>query len=364
MKTIFILTCFLCFSTFVFSQEINQDDQTASKVKIITDEDNEIENIVIENNSSNGDIILKDAQTLLIINGNDTVIINDEFMKMLKEERIQIDSNTDKYNSSVIVNKIGKDTTNLRIGNKQIIILEEKEMKDSEDWGDWSASDFEFDKYKFYEKKSGSRKKRIRFEGHFQSVDIGLGTFTTRDHGFSMPDTAKLLTLDEARSYEISLNLLQVGLPLYRQNLGIVTGLGITWNSYRFDNSNTRLDNSQNTIQYFEDTTRNWKKSKLSTFKVTVPVLFEARQHSGFWFQAGVYGSVKLGSKNKMKATNRYKMVERESFHINPFQYGVMARMGYENFGIYSMYNLSSLFKKDEGTEIYTLSIGLTFTFN
>lgn len=366
MKTLLILANLLYFTTLGFSQVPTTLEQDSLQMTIITDKDNKIENIIITKQLPNGKkITTKYLQTLTLVDGIDSIIINDEFLILLKEGKIQLDTHANKGTSLLVKTENNTDTTNFQIENLKIQI---QNNNNSEGYGDWSASTFEF-------KNNGNEKKGRRlttgsightwsgnFDGHYDSFDYGVTIFTTPKNN---SDTSELLSIDEGRSYEISFCFFNTGIGLIPNRLGLVTGIATVWNSYRFNNSSVMFNNSEhNTLGYSIDTSRSWKKSKISTFKITVPLLIEAQLVSGFWLQAGAFGSVKLGSKTKMKAEDGHKHVVRGSWHMNPLQYGLMARVGYENLGIYATYHISSLFKNNEAPEIYPLSVGLVLSFH
>lgn len=48
--------------------------------------------------------------------------------------------------------------------------------------------------------------------------------------------------------------------------------------------------------------------------------------------------------------------------HLNAFQYGLTARMGYSKLGVNGYYALSGIFEKDKGPDLVPFSIGISFT--
>lgn len=245
------------------------------------------------------------------------------------------------------------DTTRFKVGSTEVLILEDRSSKSK-------------DKYEW--KESSRKRKKSRFEGHLSSLNFGVNLFSTKSLSLALPDEASFLELDEGRSFEFGINAFQINMPLVSRHLGFVTGIGTKWNNFRFENSNTKLDNTKPVLDYTLDSAGNWYKSKLNIWTVNVPVMLEFQTRLGgdsFWIAGGAYGSLKISSKNKLKSNERRKKyVEKRDYHINPLQYGLMAYAGYSNFGIYATYSLSQLFKKGEGPEIYPLSVGITLTFN
>jgi hypothetical protein len=293
---------------------------------------------------------------------NDSIIMNETMKRKIETNEVKIEMAAGKNKSSITINQSdGQDTTRFRLGKTEIIVLEDKEKRNRRH--DWNEND-----EKEFRNDFGKRTwKRPRFEGHFHSINAGVNLFSTKDLSISLPDTAKFLELDEGKSFEFGLNPFQFNIPIIPRALGIVSGVGLTWNNYRFDNPGTILDNSQPTIAYTIDTVSKWSKSKLSVWTVFVPLMLEGQVrlgHDQFWIAGGAYGTLKLGSKTKLKDDAKRKIRESKDYHINPLQYGLTARVGYGNLGVYANYSLSTFFKKNEGPELYPVSVGLTLTFN
>ena len=279
----------------------------------------------------------------------DTVIVNDTTKHNVEIDKVEAETSesTIQHEDNVI------DTTRFKVGSTEVLILEDRSAKSK-------------DKYEWTE--SGYKKKRSKFKGHVQSCYMGKSLFATKSLSFSLPDTAKFLELDELNSIEYGLNLFQINIPLVPRHLGVVSGLGIKWSSFVFENSYTKLDNTKPVLDYSLDSAGNWYVSKLNIWTLTLPVMLEFQTRLGgkdFWVAGGAYGSLRSLSKNKLKSKEKVKkFVEAKDYHINPLHYGLMAYVGYSNFGIYATYSLSQLFKKDEGPEIYPFSIGIILTFH
>ncbi len=290
---------------------------------------------------------------------SDTVIMNETMKRKIEANEVKIEMSAGKNKSSITIQGgEGQDTTRFRLGKTEIIVLEDNnKMEQRHDWD--SDSDFN--------DKPGKSWKHPRFEGHFNSINVGVNLFATKYLSISLPDTAKFLELDEGKSFEFGLNPFQFNIPIVPRALGVVSGVGLTWNNYRFDNPGTILDNSQPTIAYSIDSLSKWSKSKLSVWTVFVPLLLEGQvriEHDRFWIAGGAYGTMKLGSRTKLKDDEKRKIRESKDYHINPLQYGLTARIGYGNLGVYANYSLSTFFKTGKGPELYPVSVGLSLTFN
>jgi hypothetical protein len=157
--------------------------------------------------------------------------------------------------------------------------------------------------------------------------------------------------------------------------VGLVTGLGLEWNFYRFDNDNSIQENpATGQIEEIDlsvlQPTWNIEKSKLSTTYATLPILFEIHsssyQHSGVVFAAGAIGGIKLGSNTKIvykESGDKNKDKTKDDFNLAPFRYGVHARLGVGDWTVYGTYYFTPLFEKNKGPELYPISVGFALSF-
>ncbi|HON17864.1 MAG TPA: outer membrane beta-barrel protein [Salinivirgaceae bacterium] len=290
---------------------------------------------------------------------SDSVEMNDALRRKVESNQIEIRISDDPSKSSIVINEDGIDTTRFKIGGKEILILEEKSLKSRKSPD--QKSDFDWDDDDLF------KKNKKNFTGHYSSMSYGINVFIDKNFNMSLPDEAKFLELDEGKSYEFAFNPFQFEVSIVKQHLGLVSGFGMTWNHYRLDNPAVILDNSQPAITFYYDSVSRWTKNQLNVWSVQVPILLEGQINLGedkLWIAAGGYGALKLSSKTKYKNTERKKMVERRDYHINPFMYGLTARLGYGDFGFYANYSLNTFFKESEGPELNTLTVGFTLAFN
>lgn len=234
-----------------------------------------------------------------------------------------------------------KDTTTFNLGDTQVLVIGKKKDKDS-----------------------GERKIRPSWAG----LEMGLNNFLDRDNNFGPPSGYSDIELRDEKSVFVGLNLFQKGVELGRSNIWFVTGLGFTWNNYRFDN-NVYIDKGPNGIITYRDTSPDirYLKSKLTMSYATVPVMFEVftsrDPKKAFHIAAGGMFGLKLGSHSKHKYEfdgNVTKDKNFSSFYINPVRYGARASIGYRNFNVFAEYYFNSLFRDGKGPALYPVSAGIT----
>ena len=251
---------------------------------------------------------------------------------------------------TVIVNHAGDTITRIVLGNRQLEIIDNME---------------------------GTTKVRMvhaprnKFKGHWEGFELGLNNFFSTPFDSKLPEDIRYMDLNASKSVSVGLNLLQHSMSLskhYKNNFGLVTGIGLTFNNYRFDSQHvlTRMDNGDT---YYVDSPRSVDKNKLVTTFLTVPLLleFQIPDHKDrpFYVNAGVYGGFKTGSHIKMKYNDNLgakKEKFRKDINLNPFKYGVTARVGYRCVNLFATCDLSQLFQAGQGPEIYPWSVGISLT--
>lgn len=254
--------------------------------------------------------------------------------------------------ATIVVNHFGDTVTTIYLGNKRRL-----EIIDS-------PNDFN--------PVTGVKLRMVysskeKFEGHWGGFSLGYNNF---GKNYFTNDVPFYLDLNTGKSIEVGINLFQHDISLQRNknNIGIVTGLGLTLNNYKFANTQYILHRDRFTgiTGYREDTVRLIDKNKLLVRYLTVPLLFEFQIPDGdknpFYINAGLYGSFKLSSHIKVKYSDNFgdrKQKFRQDLNINTFKYGAMVRIGYRWINMYATCDLSALFQKNQGPEIYPWSIGI-----
>jgi hypothetical protein len=156
----------------------------------------------------------------------------------------------------------------------------------------------------------------------------------------------------------------------FTRNIGIVTGLGVNWNNYRFDANNNIVKTATGIIEEFDPGVP-LEKSKLTTVYLQLPVLLEIHlpfDSHKLHLAAGPIGAIKVGSHTKTIYQDSGKKIKTDGdFSLNMLRYGATACIGYQNFQIYGTYYKTPLFKTGKGPggyDLYPFEIGFSFTFN
>ncbi len=247
------------------------------------------------------------------------------------------------------------DTVRVKLGNKAISITEDGNRTHVD-----IIEENDFPRH-------GWRKKPSRFKGHWAGFELGLNNWVDRDFRLAGTDPGNLfMDLNTGRSWEYDLNFLQFNLPFGRP-VGMVTGMGFKWNNYWFNGNNSIMKDpvSSVIVPRYPTAGISYTKSKLNTFYLTVPLIFEVHfgpKKKGF-FGVGVIGDMKLCSNTKLKyyeGGSKQREKNKNDFNLSPFRYHLTARAGYSFVKIFANYSMVPAFKHNMGPELYPVTIGLT----
>lgn len=255
-------------------------------------------------------------------------------------------------------NRKNDDTIKIKVGNYKVIIIDNEKNKKVHDNDTVfidtlnAENDEEKDHPKAYKSWAG--------------FDFGVNGYLNADKTTKMPAGYEFLEVNYRRSFSYALNVFEKDIPIISDYFKLATGLGIEWNNYIFTN-NIRLTADSAKIYGYTDTLIKFDKTKLGLTYLNLPILFQINTNSNpkdaFHFSFGVIISYNIRAKTKLvynvnDKTNRDKVVG--DYHVNPLRYGLTARVGYGKFKVFANYNLSSLFVKDEGPDLYPFTVGIT----
>lgn len=210
--------------------------------------------------------------------------------------------------------------------------------------------------------------KEHRFHGHWSGVEFGLNTLLSSSGSMSLPTEAKLMELNTSRSWAFHWNIFKISAPIYKNNIGLVTGLGTDFNNYNFK-GHFAFNTADDTLSFNQDLIHSFEKNKLFIWYLTVPLLLEFQVHKGesnhtsFFFSCGAIGSLKLLSRQKHVYTNDQTYINSGDFYINPLKLDLTARVGNSWFELFGNYSVISLFQKGKGPEVMPLTVGLGLLF-
>lgn len=213
------------------------------------------------------------------------------------------------------------------------------------------------------------------FKGHWKGFHFGFMNFA------NLPDGWEDMELDMGSSFSMQFNFANYSVNLNsRGNIGLVTGLGIEYQRFRFSDENiTLIKEEGNTIPvhvqdiYTEDNIDHVQRSSFKNLYLTIPFIFEVQFPAAkaakkrIYASAGFMGGVRMHSKTKIvyrdSDDDKRKEKMKGNFHVVPFKVDVTGRIGYRNINIWGSYTLTNLFKSNTmpDLKVYTLGFGLLF---
>jgi hypothetical protein len=256
------------------------------------------------------------------------------------------------------------DTSKIRIGNKKYtVIVDNKDVRIiTDDNGNIATEDFRGDKRHEHKHKYGGR-----MDGTWGGFELGLTNFVNSDYKMTLPAGGEFMDLKVANSLEFNFNFAEKSLGIIKNYVGIVTGLGLQYQNYRFvdDFSLTKTDAGI----VADPVEMDLYKNRLSIWHLNLPLMVEFQipvygENKRIKLAAGVIGGLRIGSRQVQKYMvndEKQKIKIKDDFYLRNFNYGFTARIGYGNVAIFANYYPQTLFENCMGPEIYPVTIGLHF---
>jgi hypothetical protein len=252
--------------------------------------------------------------------------------------------------SSSIETKSGSgmgDTTKLSIGGRHIDISHDPDERS--------------------EREKKNEDKHFEF---WDGLDLGLNGLMTYDNKVAMPQGLEPMDLNYTKSYVFAWNMWQKNIHIYRNNVNLGTGIGLSWYHYNLRGSYTFPTDVDYTFPVADSV--NYTKNRLNVCYVNVPLFLEFNTnnedagrsfHIGGGVQAG-YNVFKNKVKQKYELDGRtYKRKIKDDYNVNPFKIDLIGRIGYGDFSIFATYSLTPLFEEDRGPRLYPFTAGISLDF-
>ena len=192
----------------------------------------------------------------------------------------------------------------------------------------------------FSQKSNSDRHSKLLWnDGHWAGIGIHYSGLITNLGDMQLPDDAQYLS-QSAKSIGVTLNPIDYTL-LKSRHVGLLTGIGVEFNNFRFDNNIALKQENGVTVpdyQYEEQHIR-LSKSKLYTCYLNVPLLveFQMGRRNDFFINAGMVGGWRMGTHSKIKASDPRlsgKFKNHSNFGLRNFHYGYTLNIGYNHFAI------------------------------
>jgi len=255
------------------------------------------------------------------------------------------------------------DTSKIRIGNKKytVIVDDGKELRIVTDENNKVVTeDIRGDER--HEHKSARR-----MDGTWGGFELGLANFVNSDYKMTLPEGADFMDLKVANSMEFNFNFAEKSLGIIKNYVGIVTGLGLQYQNYRFVNDFSLTKGDDGILA--EPVDMELFKNRLSIWHLNLPLMVEFQipvygENKRIKLAAGVIGGLRIGSRQVQKFMvndEKQKIKIKDDFYLRDFNYGFTARIGYGDVAVFANYYPQTLFENCMGPEIYPVTIGLHF---
>jgi hypothetical protein len=250
-------------------------------------------------------------------------------------------------NSDTVNKQRTQDTAIVRIGKKDVKVIDHENGTEIL-WG----------------KDKHHKDDPNKFKGHWEGIEFGFNAVDKPDYSMYNAADKDFMSLNQGKSLEIDFNFYELNIGLCKNYIGLVSGMGLSFNNYRFENPYT-LQKGQLITEPVSLNPDNLSKTKLAVTYLKVPLLLEfqvpVNHNEGRLFvNAGIIGGVKIGSHTKVKYGDK-KDKDRSGFNLNSFKYEATARVGYKDVCLFANYSLSPLFQSGKGPELTPFTIGISF---
>lgn len=247
-------------------------------------------------------------------------------------------------------NGAASDTTSIHVGKYEVHVTE----SDDDDERSKREKKADNDDFEFW-----------------QGVDFGVNGLLTVDNKVELPAGFEFLELNYAKSYFFSWNFFQKNIHIYRNNVNLGTGLGMSWYHYNFRNPYTLTPNAAyQTATY--DSTIKYSRNRLGLTYLNVPIFLEFNTNNkdadnsfhiagGMEFGYNVFSNL-LKQKYEVDG-HRIKTRQKDDFNINPFRCDIIGRIGYGSFTLFGKYSLTTLFENGKGPVLYPFTAGINLSF-
>lgn len=207
------------------------------------------------------------------------------------------------------------------------------------------------------------------FTGNWAGIEVGVNGFSRPDYSMYDADDKDFLSNNLLMSNVLNLNILQYskGLQSTRNTVGLVTGIGLSLQSYRLDNKTTIEKDAFGKVQpktmFFDSN----QKSKFSMVYIEVPLMAEFQvpvKHVAdrLYFSAGINVGRRLSSHTKVKYRSddkKQKLKTPGDYSLRDFTFGGTVRVGYRWVNLFANYDFTPMFEDHRGPRLYPFSFGL-----
>ncbi|MCX6266172.1 MAG: outer membrane beta-barrel protein [Bacteroidetes bacterium] len=258
-------------------------------------------------------------------------------------------------------------------------------MADSAAMADFSSSmeNFNMQDFPFCKHKN-------KFNGHWAGFELAFSGYVNPDFNMTFNPAYPYMNMNTARSITVNFNPFELNLNLYKNKIGLTTGLGFQTSNYYFTDDYVMIQDSASLVAFqVQDAQGNpvsMHVNKMVVSYLNLPLFFEyqtnpLRRINSFHVTVGVIAGVRIGSYTKQQYNDKgesyvlvdahgnqvatfdvdkYSVQNRGSYHLSPFKVDAAFRIGWSRLNLFGTYSLTQMFQKNQGPELYPFTVGIT----
>lgn len=236
----------------------------------------------------------------------------------------------------------------------------------------------------FEEHLADLKQERRNLFCYWAGLEIGINSFVTTDGRIGDGPESGPLQLNNARSRYFAINFWERKIEFGTNHVGLFTGMGIEFDSYKLSENNTLLFNGDSTYTVAMESP-DLRKNKLRQIGLRVPLMLEfntnrarlplnagsleaepgwsfSRKHN-FHLAAGVVGSWLFDTMYKQKYSEGGHVVKQRSkddYNLLPYRLAARAQIGYGPLNLFAEYALTPMFEEGTAPDLRALNVGIT----
>lgn len=180
----------------------------------------------------------------------------------------------------------------------------------------------------------------------------------------NLPDSVKTKGFGRGFSGSLSYDF-----PIKKSHFSFAAGIGINVNNVYLDHQVMNFKDSGQ-VHFVDDKTGEYKKYKFTTAYLEMPLELRffgnnKNRNKGFKAAIGANVGLNVGAHTKgATSAGSSKLNEKQNTKrfMQQWNLAPTARIGYGNFSLYGSYNLTNMFKDNNGPKITPYSIGFCIT--
>jgi len=242
----------------------------------------------------------------------------------------------------------GNDTTTFNLGDKKVIVIGNDKDDEKE----------------IVKKASSSSNSSFK---HWRGTFFGINGFLSPSGAINLAQNVNYMDLKYSRSFNTQVNIIERQFNLHKNYVKLVTGFGFDFHRYEFSKKTNLSPNTIYTAGVIDTTNSfTYKRNTLKATYLQVPLLLEFntsnKASKTFHMALGVVGGFLVSSSTFQKLEqNSFKISKKRSddYNLAPFVAKAHLNFGYSNWTIFAEYNLTPLFERSKGAELYPFNAGL-----